>query len=765
VTFFPNQPAGREIIISGSVDKTIRIWRRADLGDDEPPMQFREIEVLRGHTGSINAITTAPGTDIFVTGSADATVKVWQLQISRDDTMKVELLQTIELTPRFFPLALALSVLPTTPGSLVLAVTGTKSLVQIYVNDSMQGAVDFSLQASLVGHDGWIRSLAFKREDSSQKTDLLLASASQDKYIRLWRVHQGEELPPAAAKEDKLGATANTLSNKAHRFSAGGLKYSVTFEALLFGHEDWIYTARWQQDTQRLQLLSASADNSLAIWEPDESSGIWVCVDRLGEISAQKGSTSATGSTGGFWSGLWSPNGLSVVSLGRTGSWRVWKHDKEQERWVQEIGISGHVKDATSVSWGKDGKYLVSTSHDQTTRLIAEWKRGLKRSWHEFARPQIHGYDINCMTTLGSSRIVSGADEKLLRVFDEPKGVASLLEKLCGISEDKATRDEMPEAANIPMLGLSNKAIGAVSTETPILPDTHTRENERGADDPVSTLHASVLDIDSPPFEDHLARHTLWPEHEKLYGHGYEICAVAASHDGSLVATACKASSLEHAVIRVFETKEWNEIKPALTAHTLTVTSLAFSGDDQFLLSVGRDRQWAVFRRDVEDENTFGLAYRNEKGHSRMILDCAWAPVGAGRVFATAGRDKCVKIWAASDGEGFELKMSIPINEPATAVDFLQDVVDESLHFAVGGESGNITLFGMFVKDFKLHHSSIFDRSISPPRSISQLTWRPSKASISNREVSINDAGNDFEIAVASEDSSVRIYSISSIGR
>ena len=35
-------------------------------------------------------------------------------------------------------------------------------------------------------------------------------------------------------------------------------------------------------------------------------------------------------------------------------------------------------------------------------------------SWHELARPQIHGYDMQCVAMLSSLQYVSGADEKVL---------------------------------------------------------------------------------------------------------------------------------------------------------------------------------------------------------------------------------------------------------------------------------------------------------------------------------------------------------------
>ena len=696
--FLPQTSQDIPILISGSVDKTVRLWK----GSQASKFEFVNTAILVGHSGSVNCLAAVAGSNLIASGAADATVKIWKTTISESIT-SAKLVQTIAILPRLFPLALALSYLHES-ATLILAIGGTKSLVPIYVTDTVEDSTLFTNRATLTGHEGWIRSLNFMYETQGCRGDLLLASASQDKYIRLWRVHEGESLRTSdiVVQHPSLGSMGKSLSNKVHRFDAAGLTYSLTFEALLLGHEDWIYTLTWNRHGDMLQLLSASADNSLAIWESDLSSGIWTCVTRLGEISAQKGSTTATGSSGGFYIGLWSPNGGSVVSLGRTGSWRLWTYNADQDRWLQELGLTGHTKPVKAIAWAKGGSYLLSTSSDQTTRLHAEWKRGTSRSWHEFARPQIHGYDLNCIESVLDGRFVSGADEKLLRVFHEPSDVAQMLEKLCGISRNVG--QEVPGVVNIPVLGLSNKAVQVSDDEDPL----SASEEERNTTVLATTTRMSTHNIVHPPLEDSLARHTLWSEHEKLYGHGYEISSVTASNDGTLIATACKASSVDHAVIRLYETREWREIKPPLVGHSLTVTCIRFSADDKMLLSVGRDRQWIIYGREDSQQN-YTMNASNTRAHSRMILSASWTPLACGRVFATAGRDKVIKIWAIESNE-FKCKTVLQAPTPVTCVDFLPRSTGNDLILAVGAENGDLVLHSIKGSNFEILRTFPIDR-------------------------------------------------------
>ena len=135
----------------------------------------------------------------------------------------------------------------------------------------------------------------------------------------------------------------------------------MTFSALLPGHDDWVFTVQFHPTNPEL-LLTASADASLIIWRPEENSGIWIPEARLGEVSSLKGATTAQGSSGGFWGGIWSMDGSHVSSWGKTGGWRLWGNQGDG-RWVQRNAIAGAIRGVKGISWDPEGRYLLSVRY------------------------------------------------------------------------------------------------------------------------------------------------------------------------------------------------------------------------------------------------------------------------------------------------------------------------------------------------------------------------------------------------------------------
>lgn len=57
-------------------------------------------------------------------------------------------------------------------------------------------------------------------------------------------------------------------------------------------------------------------------------------------------------------------------------------------------------------------------------------------TWHEIARPQVHGYDISSLAVISRYKYASGAEEKVIRIFEAPATFLDNFKRLCQINED-----------------------------------------------------------------------------------------------------------------------------------------------------------------------------------------------------------------------------------------------------------------------------------------------------------------------------------------
>jgi elongator complex protein 2 len=355
------------------------------------------------------------------------------------------------------------------------------------------------LVCSLEGHSDWIRAL-----DLSLLTPaghILLASGSQDNYVRLWRISTG---PVQTAEDDDFG-----LSVKYQSFQPAGSPhlYFVVSESVLLGHESWVTDLRWNRPAspdELPQLASTSADRSLIIWAYSTASSLWLNKSRLGELGGASGL--------GFYGALWSADSQSVYAHDWAGSVHVW--NRKESFWGAGVGISGHTKSVQAIDWQQDGKWLVSTSLDQTTRIHSTWRReedgDARSTWHEVGRPQTHGHDIYALAILDAAglRFASGADETIIRLFEAPSNFIERMAHLgCPGLPESSSR---PNFAIVPPLGLSNRSV----PQGALLPSCFTHVLSGGVDSKEESLYQvpAMRTLSRPPVEEELLSSTLWPE-------------------------------------------------------------------------------------------------------------------------------------------------------------------------------------------------------------------------------------------------------------
>ncbi|VDM93382.1 unnamed protein product [Onchocerca ochengi] len=420
---------------------------------------------------------------------------------------------------------------------------------------------------------------------------------------------------------------------------------------------------------------------------------------------------------------------------------------KDNSCWKSVSTFGGHSGQVKDIAWDPTGSYLLSCSYDQTTRCYAPSVN--HGSIIEIARPQVHGYDLTSIASISSSRFVSGADEKILRVFAAPRNFVEMLKSISKYDCQKLFPDPTQIAghnATIPALGLSNKITDSVNIQG----------NENLAADDI--INRDNIFVEGVPVEEYLMQDTLWPEIHKLYGHGFEIFTVASNHSGTLIASACKASRSESAVIIIWDSKEWRR-RCELQCHKLTVVQLAFSNNDSFLLSVSRDRTFAISIRSSENPFDWKLQLTSEqkysKVHSRIIWCCAWTPDD--KYFVTGARDKKLCFWRF-DGNDIELVAERKHLHAVTAVEFVPKLCNKHYILAVGFENGEIEIekWNLDQYDIKSTGNSL-KRWLAHSEIVNRLRFRPKEGSWLSTD---NVDNHIWELASASNDRSVIVYQL-----
>ena len=673
------------------------------------------------------------------------------------------------------------------PSLLMLAVGGVDSRIHLWMAGvtaaaaASSDALHFLPATSLEGHENWITSLDWAKMDPEPVADasssassaaplvsLMLASASQDKRIRLWKLQISA---PVGADSSVACVTSTSLGSRGHILAFAGLSIFVVLESVLLGHENWVMSARWQPPYMRrssatdaalerhqpMCLLSASTDKSMLLWRPTSGpEGLWTHEVRVGDMG---------GHTLGFYGCAFHPAGTAILSNGYSGSLHLWREDTQSAsgRWLPAVTVSGHAGPVNDMTWDAQADYLLTTSSDQTTRLFAPWIShriptvggaaaasssssavGSRPTWHEISRPQLHGYDLNCLAPLydpthtRAHALASGADEKVLRVFWAPTPFLQTLKQIAGVDtieasagaaserpkeaavmvdenkigaggdededgggamEERKSSPAPPAAAsavskssvigpnaeqlafleqssaralkaNLPELGLSNKALREGEAANTLRGMQHVQQAVSSSTDRSASI---------PPPEDYLLTSTLWPEIEKLYGHGFEIVSLSCSFDGALLASACTAKKTQHAVVRVWDTKSWSE-RFVLESHRATVVQMAFSPSDKYLLTASRDRHVSLFQFAREGGAASAasdaapivhVGTTKTKAHARIIWSVSWLPVLDAHWFVTGSRDKSVKLFRATAAGAAEEDSTLPVfAQSVTAVAF-----------------------------------------------------------------------------------------------
>ncbi len=552
VAFSPDGTA----VVTGSYDKTARVWR-ADTGTPiTPPLQ---------HQAAVYSVAFSPDSKAVVTGSYDRTARVWRADTGAPITPPLQHQGTVN------------SVAFSPDGKAV--VTGSDDHTARVSRADTGAPITPPLQ-----HQGPVFSVAFSPDGRA------VVTGSFDKTARVWSVDTGTPITPPLKHQASIQAVAFSPDGKAvatgsddhtarvwsvdtgtpitpplkHQFSVQAVAFSPDSKAVVTGSGDG--TARvWRADTGApitplLQhqdsvfsvafwpagkaVVTGSFDGTARVWRADTGTPITALLQHPGRVNSV----------------AFSPDGKSVATASRGTAARVWRVDT-----ATPITPLIQQDMMFSVAFSPDGKAVVTGSLDHTARV---WRADTGTPVTAPLRHQAAIYSV--AFSPDGKAVITGSGDKTARVWRADTGTP--------ITPPLQHQDSVVSVASSP----DGKAVVTGSS-----------------DGTARVWRADTGTPITPPLQ-----------------HEAAVYSVAFSPDGNAVVTGSSDGTA-----RVWRADTGTPITAPLQ-HQDLVYSVAFSPDGKAVATGSFDKTARVWRADT------GTPITPPVQHQGLVLSVAFSPDG-----------------------------------------------------------------------------------------------------------------------------------------
>jgi WD40 repeat protein len=358
--------------ISGSADKTLKVW------DLETGV---EVRTLKGHKNFAHAVTVTPDSRFAVFGSDDNTLKVWDLETGAEvRTLKghTDWVWSVTVTP---------------DSRFIISGSWDNTLKVWDLETGME-------VRTLEGHTDSVRSVTVTPDSR------FAISGSVDKTLRVWDLETGVEVRTLKGHTDSVHAVIVTPDSRFAISGEGGpwggdtplkvwdLETGVEVRTLK-GHTGYVHAVTVTPDSRF--AISGSGDKTLKVWDLE--------IEKVGTLKGHTGWVSSVAVT---------PDSRFAISGSRDNTLRVWDLKTGEE--VRTL--KGHTGYVYAVTVTPDSRFAISGSVDKTLRV---WDL---ETGQEVRTLVGHTGSVYAVTVTPDSRFaISGSRDKTLRVWDLETGV------------------------------------------------------------------------------------------------------------------------------------------------------------------------------------------------------------------------------------------------------------------------------------------------------------------------------------------------------
>jgi WD40 repeat protein len=349
-------------IISGSADKTIKIW---------DGITGELLNTLKGHFGKVTSVFWNHDSSKMLSSCDGGTIEIW-------DGITCELLLTLNDGYHFF-----YSVLWSHDSSKI-ACGSVDKVIRIW--DANSGMVLHRLS----GHSKPTMCVSWNHDDSK------LLSASDDKTIKIWNVLTGDLLNTLEGHSDAISSAS--WNHDSRRIVSGSKDKTIkiwdgaTGELLktIEGHSGNVYAVNWNHDSSR--ILSGSMDHTIKIW------------------NTISGELQETAVEAAVWAIAWSHDEKRIITGGLDGPVRVW------EGWRKHKGKKTVTLSGLELSdWNPaDDKRIASVIESGIIQIWDGMRGEPLASWKAHSGGRINSLAWNHDGT----RLASGSGDRTVKIWD-----------------------------------------------------------------------------------------------------------------------------------------------------------------------------------------------------------------------------------------------------------------------------------------------------------------------------------------------------------